>query len=81
MAIGVGDAAPDFSLPGTGGGQGGRTVSLADLRGHPVVLVFYPGDLTVSGTVRRGVFSPVEWRGIDGAPAGTALDEVGLGVE
>jgi thioredoxin-dependent peroxiredoxin len=42
MAVGVGDAAPDFTLPATGGG----TVSLHDFAGHPVVLVFYPGDDT-----------------------------------
>ena len=39
---GVGDKAPDFSLPGTDG----RDYSLADYRGKPVVLVFYPGDDT-----------------------------------
>lgn len=39
---GVGDAAPDFTLPGTGG----RHYSLADYRGQPVVVVFYPGDNT-----------------------------------
>jgi peroxiredoxin Q/BCP len=42
MSVGVGDVAPGFSLPGTGG----RHVSLSDHRGHPVVLVFYPGDDT-----------------------------------
>jgi peroxiredoxin Q/BCP len=42
MSVGVGDRAPDFSLPGTGG----RTYSLADYAGTPVVLVFYPGDDT-----------------------------------
>ena len=42
MSIGIGDAAPDFTLPGTGD----RTYSLAEHRGHPVVLVFYPGDDT-----------------------------------
>lgn len=42
MSIGVGDRAPAFSLPGTGG----RTYSLADYAGQPVVLVFYPGDDT-----------------------------------
>ena len=38
----VGDTAPDFQLPGTGG----RSYSLAEYRGQPVVLVFYPGDNT-----------------------------------
>lgn len=42
MTLGVGDRAPDFSLPGTGG----RNYSLADFAGRPVVLVFYPGDDT-----------------------------------
>jgi peroxiredoxin len=42
MSIAVGDTAPDFSLPGTGG----RSYSLASYRGAPVVLVFYPGDNT-----------------------------------
>ncbi|MDQ3757894.1 MAG: peroxiredoxin [Actinomycetota bacterium] len=38
----VGDRAPELELPGTGG----RTYSLAEYRGKPVVLVFYPGDGT-----------------------------------
>lgn len=42
MSVGVGDEAPDFTLAGTGG----RDHSLADYRGRPVVLVFYPGDDT-----------------------------------
>lgn len=42
MAIGVGDKAPDFSLSGTGG----RTYTLSEYLGQPVVLVFYPGDNT-----------------------------------
>lgn len=40
MSVGVGDRAPDFTLPSTGDG----TVSLSDFAGRPVVLVFYPGD-------------------------------------
>lgn len=40
MTIAVGERAPDFTLPGTGG----RAYSLADYRGQTVVLVFYPGD-------------------------------------
>lgn len=39
---GVGDPAPGFTLEGTAGGPH----SLADHRGRPVVLVFYPGDDT-----------------------------------
>ena len=35
-----GQPAPDFTLPATGGG----TVTLADLRGHDVVLAFYCYD-------------------------------------
>ena len=42
MSIGIGDRAPAFTLPSTGGGQ----VSLGDFAGQPVVLVFYPGDET-----------------------------------
>lgn len=38
----VGDQAPDFELPGTGG----RTYKLSDYRGRKVVLAFYPGDFT-----------------------------------
>lgn len=40
MAITVGDIAPEFTLPGTGG----QTYSLSDYKGQPVVIVFYPGD-------------------------------------
>jgi len=42
VSIGIGDRAPAFTLPSTGG----RQVSLGDFAGKPVVLVFYPGDET-----------------------------------
>jgi peroxiredoxin Q/BCP len=42
MSVGVGDRAPGFSLPGTGG----ESYSLEDFLGKPIVLVFYPGDDT-----------------------------------
>ena len=38
MSVGEGDMAPDFEMPATGG----RSVSLAALRGKPFVLYFYP---------------------------------------
>jgi peroxiredoxin Q/BCP len=39
----VGQPAPDFELPGTGG----RTYRLADYRDRWLILVFYPGDFTL----------------------------------
>lgn len=41
----VGDPAPDFTLPGIENGQR-HDFRLSDLRGHKVVLAFYPGDDT-----------------------------------
>src|SRR3954462_1435862 len=38
MSLSVGDRAPEFSLPD----QDKQVVSLAELRGTPVLLVFYP---------------------------------------
>jgi peroxiredoxin Q/BCP len=40
--VDVGDVAPDFALPGTGG----TTYRLSDYRGRNLVLAFYPGDAT-----------------------------------
>lgn len=40
--VDVGDAAPDFELPGTGG----KTYKLSNYRGCKLVLAFYPGDFT-----------------------------------
>lgn len=42
MSVSVGDPAPTFTLPSTGGGE----VSLSSYLGKPLVLVFYPGDDT-----------------------------------
>lgn len=50
---GVGDPAPDFSLVGSGG----CTFRLADQRGRPVVLVFYPGDDTPVCTLQLKAYN------------------------
>ena len=38
MSVTDGDVAPDFEMPATGG----RTVSLASMKGKPFILYFYP---------------------------------------
>lgn len=48
----TGAPAPDFSLPATGG----RTLSLQDFRGRPVVLYFYPRDKTPGCTQEGQAF-------------------------
>jgi thioredoxin-dependent peroxiredoxin len=50
---GIGDAAPDFSLPG----DGGSTIALAKLRGRKVVLYFYPKDDTSGCTLEAKNFN------------------------
>jgi thioredoxin-dependent peroxiredoxin len=44
--LNVGDPAPDFELPGTGG----KTYRLADYHGRKLVIAFYPGDFTPTCT-------------------------------
>jgi thioredoxin-dependent peroxiredoxin len=69
MSLGVGDAAPDFSLPATGG----ETIVLSALRGRPVVLVFYPGDDTPVCTKQLNSYN-------DGLEQFAELDATVLGV-
>ena len=52
MALAVGDDAPDFSMPASGG----RTVSSAALRGKPFVLYFYPKADTPGCTTEACAF-------------------------
>jgi len=52
MSIGVGDTAPNFTLPT----DGGRELSLADLKGKKVVLYFYPKDSTPGCTTQAQGF-------------------------
>ena len=60
----VGDPAPAFTLPGTGG----RSYSLSDYRGQVVVLAFYPGDNTPVCTAQLRTYS-VDAPRFDGAGA------------
>ena len=47
MSVRRNDLAPSFQLAGTDGTDAGRRIyALEEFRGHPVVLVFYPGDDT-----------------------------------
>jgi len=50
--LSIGDKAPDFSLPA----DGGQTISLASLKGKPVVLYFYPKDDTPGCTIEAKDF-------------------------
>ena len=50
---GIGDVAPDFTLPATGG----EPITLSGLRGAPVVLVFYPGDHTPVCTTQLNAYT------------------------
>jgi thioredoxin-dependent peroxiredoxin len=54
--LAVGDVAPAFSLPGTGG----LTYRLADYVGRPVVLAFYPADYTPVCTTQLASYTE-EW--------------------
>src|SRR5688572_19117953 len=51
--VGVGDVAPDFTLPGTSD----RDYSLSSYRGQPTVLVFYPGDNTPVCTMQLNTYN------------------------
>ena len=69
MSVGVGDRAPEFTLPGTGD----RTYSLDDFLGRPIVLVFYPGDDTPVCTKQLNSYN-------DGLDRFAALDARVVGI-
>lgn len=69
MNVGIGDQAPAFTLPGTGG----ITYSLSDFRGRPLVLVFYPGDDTPVCTKQLNAYN-------DGLDQFEALDAQIVGI-
>jgi peroxiredoxin len=50
--IEAGEHAPDFTLPD----QDGNLVSLADFRGHTVLLVFYPADFSPTCTDQLSIY-------------------------
>lgn len=60
----VGSPAPEFSAAD----QDGREVTLASLKGHPFILVFYPGDNTPTCTAQlcelRDNWETLQRRGI-----------------
>ena len=49
--------APDFSLPSTID----NSISLGDLRGKPIVLVFYPGDFTPVCGDQLTLYNELNW--------------------
>jgi peroxiredoxin Q/BCP len=58
VTLSPGTVAPDFELAGTDGTAGGRrTYTLAEHRGRPVVLVFYPADNSPVCTVQLNTYS------------------------
>ena len=73
--VAVGDVAPDFTLPATGGDD----VSLSSLRGQPVVLVFYPGDNTPVCTVQLNSYNDDlgQFEGVGAQILGISPQDVG----
>lgn len=53
MSVEIGDKAPNFTLPATGG----KDITLADLKGQIVVMYFYPRDDTPGCTKQACSFS------------------------
>ncbi len=70
----VGSPAPDFELP-AGPGQ---TVSLAQLRGRPVILAFYPADWSPVCSDQMALYQAVlpEFQQFGAALLGVSVDSV-----
>ena len=74
MSIKVGDQAPDFTLPGTGG----RSYSLSDFAGKPLVIAFYPGDDTPVCTKQLNSYNDefAEFESLDANVIGISAQDV-----
>ena len=69
-----GDAAPDFDMPA----DGGERISLAALKGRPVILYFYPKDDTSGCTKEAVAFTEKlpEFEKLGAAIVGVSKDSV-----
>lgn len=74
MSIKVGDIAPSFTLPGTGG----RQYSLSDFAGRPLVIAFYPGDDTPVCTKQLNSYNDEfeQFESLDAAVVGISAQDV-----
>jgi len=70
----IGLEVPDFSLPATGG----QTFHLADLRGQPLVIYFYPKDSTPGCTTEAQQFRDLhaEFQRAGGSVWGVSRDSI-----
>ena len=76
--VDVGDKAPAFkAAAGKSGGSGG-TIALKDLKGHPVILYFYPKDSTPGCTTEACDFRDLtpDFSRIDADIVGVSKDSV-----
>lgn len=74
MTLDVGQKAPDFTLPATGG----ETITLSKLKGQPTVLYFYPKDDTPGCTAQACGFRDTlgELQSMGAAVIGISKDSV-----
>ncbi|MBT6138361.1 MAG: thioredoxin-dependent thiol peroxidase [Rhodospirillaceae bacterium] len=74
MSLAEGDKAPDFNMTTDAGGS----VSLADLKGRPVVLYFYPKNDTPGCTTEACGFRDLEadFSSVDATVIGVSRDSV-----
>src|ERR1700722_14742476 len=73
-ALKAGTAAPDFALPSTPD----QKVSLSELRGKPVVLVFYPADWSPGRSDQLGLYNELlpEFTEFDAQIVGISVDGI-----